>query len=239
VKRVLLFTCEHGGARVPRRYQRLFRSAAAQAALQSHRGSDHGALSLARSLARDLGAPLFSSTVTRLLVDLNRSVGHPQLYSELSKALDSAEREHLLERYYFPHRERVESWIARRAASGSQVLHIGVHSFVPRIDGHTRRADIGLLYDPARLPEKRLCARWKTALEQIDPGLRVRRNYPYSGKADGLVTHLRRVFSSRQYLGIEIEANQALLATVPGRRRAAGSVATSIRFLDGRVRAGC
>lgn len=194
---------------------------------------------MARSLARDLRAPLFSSTVTRLLVDLNRSVGHSQLYSELSKALGPAEREALLERYYFPHRERIESWIERRSRSGQQVLHIGVHSFAPRIDGHTRRADIGLLYDPARLPERRLCARWKTALHEIDPELRVRRNYPYSGNADGLVTHLRRVFSSRRYLGIEIEANQALLATARGRRRAADSMATSIRFLHGRGRAGC
>ena len=38
--------------------------------------------------------------------------------------------------------------------------------------------------------------------------LRVRRNYPYRGYADGLTTHLRRRHRGRCYLGIEIEVNQ-------------------------------
>jgi len=42
------------------------------------------------------------------------------------------------------------------------------------------------------------------------PGLRVRRNYPYRGAADGLTTHLRRQLGPR-YLGVELEINQALL----------------------------
>ena len=38
--------------------------------------------------------------------------------------------------------------------------------------------------------------------------LRVRRNYPYRGDADGLTTTLRRRFPWQRYLGIEIEVNQ-------------------------------
>ena len=37
--------------------------------------------------------------------------------------------------------------------------------------------------------------------------MHVRRNYPYSGTADGLTTDLRAGFGPR-YLGIEIEVNQ-------------------------------
>ena len=44
-----------------------------------------------------------------------------------------------------------------------------------------------------------------------DPSLRIRRNYPYLGKADGFVTHLRRRFKSEDYIGIELEMNQALV----------------------------
>ena len=43
---------------------------------------------------------------------------------------------------------------------------------------------------------------------------RVRRNYPYRGAADGLTTALRRLFKPKDYLGLEIEINQALLASV-------------------------
>lgn len=230
MKRLLLLTCEHGGARVPRQYQALFHGRAAQRALRSHRGCDHGALGLARSLSHALEAPLYWSTVTRLLVDLNRSIGHPDLFSEFSKALSPSERASLLARYYYPHRKRVENWIARRVRPGCQVVHIGVHSFTPRVGEKRRTADLGLLYDPARPVERQLCRRWKDALRSIDPRLRVRRNYPFLGSADGLVTHLRAMFGPRQYVGLELEANQALLSTPQGKRRAARSVIASLPF---------
>jgi predicted N-formylglutamate amidohydrolase len=228
---VLVLTCEHGGAQVPLKYRHLFASKAAKSALESHRGCDLGALRLARSLQRALGAPLHASTVTRLLVDLNRSVGHPRLFSEFSKGLGSAERTALLEERYYPHRNAVESWIEAQVHRGHRVVHIGVHSFVPRVDGRLRTADVGILYDPSRPAERAFCDRWKNALQAADPDLRVRRNYPYLGKSDGLVTHLRQVFGLRDYVGIELEANQALLRTSQGRRRAAASLTASLRAL--------
>jgi len=227
---VLVLSCEHGGAQVPSQYRHLFDGKAARRALTSHRGSDLGALSLARSLQRALQVPLHASVVTRLLVDLNRSVGHPRLFSELSEGLSPIERAALLERHYFPHRNAIESWIDAQVRRGNRVLHIGVHSFAPRIDGEVRKADVGLLYDPSRPAERALCQRWKSALQAVDPELRVRRNYPYLGKSNGLVTHLRNRFGPRQYLGIELEGNQALLASAQGRRRAARSITASLRL---------
>ena len=228
--RVLLLSCEHGGVRVPAPYRHLFRSHSAREALGSHRGSDLGALALARSLRRSLGAPLRWSTVTRLLVDLNRSVGHPRVFSEFSRAIGQAEREAVLARYYFPYRMGIESWIEGQVRRGHQVLHLGVHSFASELNGLTRNADIGLLYDPSRRTERVFCQSWQAAFGTVDPSLRVRRNYPYLGKADGLTTHLRALFGPRQYLGIELEANQALLGTAQGRRRAAKSVGESLRI---------
>lgn len=225
----LVLTCEHGGARVPSQYEHLFDGTAARRVLASHRGSDIGALSLARSLQRALRVPLYASVVTRLLVDLNRSVGHPRLFSEFSKSLDSAQRMALLEKHYFPHRNAVESWIEGQVRRGRRVLHIGVHSFVPRVDGRIRKADVGLLYDPSRPGERAFCHRWKSALETIDPELRVRRNYPYLGRSDGLVTHLRALFGPRHYVGVELEGNQALLERVHVRRRAARAITVSLR----------
>ena len=38
--------------------------------------------------------------------------------------------------------------------------------------------------------------------------MRVRFNYPYAGRADGLTTALRRRFPDAAYAGIELEINQ-------------------------------
>lgn len=199
-------TCEHGGNRVPKEYRRLF--AGWESVLASHRGYDPGALALARDLARAFDAPLVASTVTRLLVELNRSPGHPQLYSEVTRRLPRSERARIVARYYEPYRREVEQRVAQAAAARRRVIHISAHSFVPVLDGCTRNADIGLLYDPARAAERALCARWSQCLGARASRLRVRRNYPYRGSADGLTTYLRRRYARRGYLGVEIEVNQ-------------------------------
>jgi predicted N-formylglutamate amidohydrolase len=211
-----LLSCEHGGKRVPARYRPLFTGAAAQAALQGHGGCDLGALRLAKRLAAQLRVPLLAADVTRLLVDLNRSRGHPALFSEWTAPLGRHAKRMLLERYYDPHRSRVEAAVAQ---SPQPVCHIGVHSFAPALRGLRRRADVGLLYDPARPRERALCHRWKQLLRELAPALRVRRNDPYRGASDGLTTALRRRFGAGRYLGIELEINQALLTGPAGPRR--------------------
>lgn len=202
----LLITCEHGGNAVPRRWRALF--AGHEALLESHRGLDAGSLTMARELAQAFGTALIASRTTRMLIDLNRSRGHPRLFSPVTRALAPAERRRILERYYLPYREAVERRVARYVAGGRRVLHLSSHSFTAELDGEVRNADLGLLYDPARRPERELCDRWRAALIARNPSLRVRRNYPYPGKADGLTTHLRRLHPGSAYLGIELELNQ-------------------------------
>ena len=202
----LLVTCEHGGNRVPKEYRALF--AARTSVLATHRAYDPGALTLARDLARAFDAPLVASTVTRLLVELNRSPGHPQLYSEVTCDLPRSEKARIVARYYEPYRREVEERVAQATAARRRVIHISSHSFVPVLNRSTRNADIGLLYDPARVAERVLCARWSQSLATRASALRVRRNYPYRGYADGLTTHLRRRYGGRGYIGLEIEVNQ-------------------------------
>lgn len=201
-----LITCEHGGNRIPPRYRHLF--AGHEALLQTHRGYDTGALALARELAAALGSPLSVSTTSRLLIDLNRSIGHPRLYSEATRGAPAALRREILENYYLPYRNKVEAEIAAMIARGGRVIHVASHSFTPELDGEVRNADIGLLYDPARQGELELCARWLTQIRALAPGLKVRRNYPYAGRSDGLTAYLRRRFPAGVYAGIELEINQ-------------------------------
>lgn len=201
-----LVSCEHGGNRIPPGYQDLFRGF--EAMLKTHRGYDPGALAMARILAAALSAPLHFSTTSRLLVDLNRSPGHPKLHSEPTRNAPAAVRRQIRERYYLPYRQEIESDIAALVARGRRVVHISSHSFTPELEGEIRHADIGLLYDPARAGERALCVRWQQCLDKHLPELRVRRNYPYTGTSDGLTAFLRRRFPAEAYLGIELEINQ-------------------------------
>jgi predicted N-formylglutamate amidohydrolase len=201
-----LISCEHGGNRIPLRYRPLFESY--EHLLHSHRGYDSGALSMAKKLAMRLHSPLFAATTSRLLIDLNRSIGHPRLYSEATRPTPAAIRREILKYHYLPYRTLVEANIADAIRSGLRVIHISSHSFTPELNGEIRNTDIGLLYDPSRNLEQDLCNRWRARLGTRAPNLRVRRNYPYMGSANGFPTYLRRRFPDDAYVGIELEVNQ-------------------------------
>ncbi len=199
-------SCEHGGNRVPEKFRHLF--SGRQALLDSHRGYDIGILPFAERLAAEFNAPLISATVTRLLVDLNRSRKNRTLFSELTRPLPPDEQQEILRLYHQPYWSAAEDIAAGIIAANRQVLHLSIHSFTPILNGNPRDADIGLLYDPKRPAEKQFCLKWQCALAEWPPDLRIRRNYPYRGNADALVTALRKRFPAENYLGIELEINQ-------------------------------
>jgi predicted N-formylglutamate amidohydrolase len=211
----LVLSCEHAGYRVPATYQKLFRGK--KSVLESHRGWDAGAIELARTIATETGAPLLANTVSRLVADTNRSVGHAQLYSEFTRKLSQAEKATLLKAHYHPHRGAIEAVIKSALRTHKRVVHVGVHTFTPVLNGKKRTADVGLLFDPKRKAEVDFCEVWLHALHWEAPLLRVKKNYPYKGSSDGLTTALRDKFAASRYLGIELEVNQALMAG-PARR---------------------
>lgn len=200
-----VLTCEHGGNAVPPAYAPLFQ--AHQELLASHRGYDIGAKGLFNEL-KNLAQATFFADTTRLLVELNRSLYHKALFSSVTKDLPEHEKQQILQEYYRPYREAVETKIQDLIFSGRQALHISVHSFTPVLQEEVRQADVGLLYDPQRSLEKRFCHDWKEKMKELSPGLQVRFNYPYKGVSDGFPTYLRRKFSEQQYIGIELEINQ-------------------------------
>lgn len=206
----LLLTCEHGGNLVPHPWIDLFRSA--DDVLPTHRGYDPGALDLARDLSARLRAPLFFAETTRLLIELNRSLHHRNLFSEFTRSLDAETRRRIIAEHWTPYRTEVESHIDDRIRRGGRVIHVAVHSFTPELAGVVRRAEVGILYDPRRAAEQNFSSVWRDALREIRPDWRVRRNYPYHGRSDGFTTHLRGVFPPGQYLGIELEVNQKFAA---------------------------
>jgi predicted N-formylglutamate amidohydrolase len=202
----LIISCEHGGNLIPAAWRGLFARHARQ--LLSHEGFDAGALTLARDLATAFDASLFYSKTSRLLVDLNRSLGHPRLFSPITRSLGPAGRQTILAREYFPYRKAIENHIALMRASDHAVIHLASHSFTPIWKDQARELDMGLLYDPARAPEQALCVAWQAALMRAAPMLKVRRNAPYKGASDGITAALRKLFEAPGYIGVEIEVNQ-------------------------------
>jgi predicted N-formylglutamate amidohydrolase len=223
----LVLTCEHAGNRIPRELAPLFEGAGEL--LASHRGWDPGAHDLARVIARRLRTPLFAVTWSRLLVEANRSETNPRIWSRFTARLPKQERDRILERWWRPHRAAVERAVAA-AARQSRVVHIAVHSFTPELEGEVRNADVAFLYDSRRKDEAALCRRWAEILASLDPGLRIRHNYPYRGASDGLSTWLRKQHAESRYLGVEIEINQALVGA-RGWRAFQQNVASSLAEL--------
>ena len=196
---------------MPAEYAELF--AGANDVLDTHRGLDLGALEIARALGRRLGVAPFAATVTRLVVDLNRSPRNRNVFSRFSRRLSAEQRVAVLARHYWPYRNAVEDAVARAVVAGEPVLHVSTHSFTPVLRGEVRSCDVGFLYDPKRRGEVRFVEAWHAALRAEARDLTLRRNYPYRGVSDSLVTYLRRRYHERGYVGLELEINQKHVAT--------------------------
>lgn len=208
----LIVTCEHAVDDVPAAYRRLPTLAARRG---THWAYDPGAQAVAQQLARAFGAPLVAGTISRLLVDLNRSPHHPRVLSDAARRLNAVEQTQL-RAHHEEHWQAVARAFARGLQRHRRILHVAVHSFTPAWPDARgvlvpRTADVGLLYDPARDRERVFAHRWQATLKALAPALRVRRNYPYLGRSDGLATATRRRLAPSRYLGFELELNQASL----------------------------
>ncbi len=197
-------SCEHGGNVVPEAFADAFAGAAK--VLDSHRGWDPGALTLFEHMRSDATDHAAAATVTRLLVELNRSLHSRSLFSEYTVGLEPVVRQQILDHHYHPFRTAFRQAVERAITGGETVLHVSVHTFAPVVNDIVRSTDLGLLYDPSHGRERALARQWKQILTSVLPGLAVRLNHPYRGTADGHVVALRRRFGSA-YAGIELELN--------------------------------
>lgn len=202
----VVITCEHAGNTIPPAFQHHFTTA--KEVLSTHRGWDMGALSIAQYLAQDLQVPLFFEKTSRLLIEMNRSLDHPALFSEYTQALAKADRLQLIEELYLPYRQQVISSLKSIIDNHQAVLHLSIHTFTPVLGHEVRKTGIGLLFDPERSPEVIFCKSLRQSLRQSLSWMQIDFNSPYQGIDDGFTTFLRKEFSANQYCGIEIEVNQ-------------------------------
>ncbi|WP_299155506.1 N-formylglutamate amidohydrolase [uncultured Christiangramia sp.] len=199
----IVITCEHATNAIPPEYVYLFEEQ--KDVLNTHEGYDPGAYDLYKYL-EPLSNASYAQDIGRLLIETNRSLHHPKLYSRFSKILEHSKKSEIIEKHYSPYRRHVENLILDFHKLNHTILHLSIHSFTPVLDDIERNCDIGILYDPKVRLEQEWSEQFKRSLTDKSK-YRVRKNYPYYGKADGFTTYLRKVFTEN-YIGIEIEVNQ-------------------------------
>lgn len=203
----LIITCEHASNELPARVKDLRIS---QEDLDSHRGYDIGAFAVYEELVSKFKPDFYSSgRYSRLFVDLNRCLRNNKFASPAGIA------------YHESYWGEVEKFVAQnlpeKESASPAIVHLAIHSFTPILDGRTRNADIGILYDPSRPAEREIADIIVAEIRARYPQYKARRNYPYLGKTDGLCTALRKKFDPHKtgcYVGFEIEINQKLLSEV-------------------------
>ena len=200
-----MLTCEHASNRLPA----AFKKAVPAEVLKTHRAYDIGAAQVFRKLVK-FAKPEFSceGKYSRLFVDLNRTLTNKSAFSEYYEALDKAtvaKAKAQATAYWNEYRAAIEKFV--KANAKKEIIHLGIHSFTPELNGKVRNTDIGILYDPSRPKECELAQVIKAEIKRLHPEMKVRFNYPYKGTSDGLTTTLRKKLGPR-YAGLEIEINQ-------------------------------
>ncbi|WP_127846136.1 N-formylglutamate amidohydrolase [Psychroflexus aestuariivivens] len=202
----LILTCEHASSAIPNEFSSIFKNHKKR--LQTHEGYDIGAFEIFKTLEH-IADFSYHYSWSRLLIEVNRSLHHPSLFSSISKSLADEEKQNLQNHYYQPYRQSIQNRIEEIINTGEIVLHLSIHSFTPILNGNIRNTEFGILYDPKRKLEKEWAKNFKSELKSNFNNFRVRMNYPYLGKADGFTTSLRKKFPNN-YIGIELEINQKL-----------------------------
>jgi predicted N-formylglutamate amidohydrolase len=207
-----IFSCEHGGYEIPELYKNYFTGQ--DAVLKSHRGWDKGAYEVAKYISRRAKDILIGNSVSRLLIECNRTLGNTELFSEFSNAMPQEMKNQIIEEYYVPYRNQLERKIEQHLHHNHQVIHLSFHSFTPVLNGTTRKTEIGILFDPKNKVEQEFAEVWKASIEEKMDGWRVKFNYPYKGTDDGLSTYFRGKYKAN-YAGLELEINTKLLDLYP------------------------
>lgn len=224
-----VISCEHASNNVPSNYHNLFQHHTS--ILHTPQASDLGALEISQFISKFIGCELTQTNVSRLLIDCNRSLLHSRCFSRFSKRLPDIEKNQLIENYYAPFRQQTKKIIDSHISNNEQVLHISIHTFAPIIKGFTQKTGVGLLYDSSRHGEKEVARIWHGLLLQEPLEYLIRMNYPFRGNSDSFTKSLRRNYLERDYIGMEIEVNQALLTTSESINELARTLAHSLSEL--------
>lgn len=172
-------------------------------------------MGLSQIIAKTQGYPLVGSELSRLVCDLNRSLGADDLFRQqcddvtlsFNLGLDESEKSRRHQIHEVFHRFTTKSM----QSIDPQAL-ISIHSFTPVWRGVERALEVGILFNRYQESAERLLSQLRQR------GVRVELNQPYSGFEDGVYSIERHGLAlDKPYL--EIEVRQDLIKTEEGQLR--------------------
>ncbi len=209
-----LLVCDHAGRHVP---ARLGDMGVSPADWDRHIAWDIGAAGVCACLAPALDATCIAQVYSRLVIDCNRTPGHPTSIPPVSDgthipanaALRQTDAEARAAAIFTPYHDAIAAELDRRAASGRQTVLIAMHSFTPVFGGHARPWQAGVLHNR----DPRLSYALARALTA--EGFLVGDNEPYRLSDDSDYTV--PVHAERRGLPyVELEIRQDLIAMPDG-----------------------
>jgi len=147
----LLLVCDHASRRVP---EKLGDLGLAKTEYNRHIAYDIGAEAVTRILSENLDAPAVLAGYSRLVLDVNRSPGHPESIPEISdrtvipanQNLSEADKDGRISELHDPYHEAVGHTMAHIWNRGPAPALFSVHSFTPNFGNENRPWDVAILW---------------------------------------------------------------------------------------------
>lgn len=223
-----LIVVDHAGTSLP---APLVPADFAQQWRNTHHFTDLGVAALAEALAERLDMPVILSTVSRLVIDLNRWLDDPRsilgtvegLPLEGNMGISASERQQRHETVFWPYHEAVGRIWAQQRQKHEAPIFFALHSCTRNFLGVRRQWDGGTIWHDSRGLSQNLLA----SLGQSG-GLILGDNQPYSG-IDGAYTLDRHTFGTgTPACGFEVSND--LLETGSDRKIWADRLADALRL---------
>ena len=224
----VLLICDHASNAVPRALGGL---GLTERDLHRHIAYDIGSAEITRLLAEALDAPAVLAGYSRLVVDCNRHLGHPDSIVRESDGVvipgnaevSPADARDRAASCFWPYHRRIGAGIAGFAERGIRPAVVAVHGFTPVLGGAKRPWHIGILWGE----DGRIAVPLIDALRR-DTGMAIGDNEPYSGR-------LHYGYSVSVHAGetglpnVLIELREDIVAAEDDRRRTAALLAEALR----------
>ncbi len=196
----LMIICDHASNRLPRN---LGGMGLDPALLGLHIAYDIGARQVAEILSKKFNAPLLLANYSRLVVDLNRHPGDPEMFMEVSdghnipgnQTLDSESLSVRMDSIFEPYHQKLESMLINLRQNFSQPMIVSVHSFTDIFQEVERPWSFGVLWDRDEDLAIKLLANLSELGRQCQPPLNIGDNQPYhanSPQGYAMVAHAEK-----------------------------------------------